>query len=112
MRRMSKKRTKPIDQFAAGNSARRMSALADLIIDKQLTLTKGARKIHAEFGKFIAAAKQGSHGNEEEAGMVVYSLGVGLSAALKQLNRRGPVLVRVIDQDAITTWLMPKGPPN
>ena len=109
MRPMGTKR--PPDQFAASNAARRMDALADLVRDKQIKDRDGATRIYEAFGEYLRAVRAGSPVRSEDHGRVVYGLVVGMGAALQALDRRGPVMVRVIDGDALITWIMgPQGP--
>lgn len=105
------KRGRP-DPFAAGNAARRSEAIADLVISEQIPPRQGAERIFAEYEAFMAAVVGGSPTGAVEAGSITYALGVGLAASLAELQRRGPVVVRYIDGEALVTMLMPDGPPK
>ena len=107
-----KKRTKERrNQFDAQNAAKRIEAIADLVIHDQIPRRDGARRIYAEFQEFVEAIACGCVAGEVEASLVTYGLGVGLKASLIELQKKGPVMVRYIDGDALITLLMPDGPP-
>jgi len=105
---MSKRR----DPYRAGNAVRKMDALADLIRDRQITERDGARRIQKAFLEFCDAIAAESPVTDEEMARLTYALGVGLTAAVRSLEKRGPVMVRYIDGEALITLLMPDGPPR
>ncbi|HUX15274.1 MAG TPA: hypothetical protein VMW52_02315 [Phycisphaerae bacterium] len=109
---MSAAQRKQPDEFSAANAARRAEAIADLVLSGQVEPGSGARRIAAEYHAFMRALANDSPGGPEEAASITFALGVGLDAALARLAKRGPVLVRYIDGDALVTMLMPDGPPK
>lgn len=100
------------DPFAAGNAARRADAVARLIIDKQVERRDGAQRIAESFREFMAALAAGSPGTNDDAALMTFALGVGLESALACLKKKGPVMVRYLDGEALVTMLMPDGPPK
>ncbi len=100
------------DRFAAENAASRIGALAELIIDGQISERDGAARIRDEYVGFMTAIEDGSPISPEAMSKMVFGLGVALHASLKQLSKKGPVMVRYIDGDALVTMLMPDGPPE
>lgn len=102
---------RPRNRFDAENAAKRIEALADLIVANQIPRREGAAKIYPEFLGFVSAISAGCPASATEASSVTYGLGVGLKAALIELQKKGPVMVRYIDGDALITMLMPDGPP-
>jgi hypothetical protein len=109
---MDRKRNGRPDEFAAGNAAQRAEAIAHLVVDGQVEPGAGARRIAAEYHEFMRALNDGSPGTCDDAASITFALGVGLDAALARLAKRGPVVVRYLDGDALVTMLMPDGPPK
>jgi len=109
---MDTKNRKRPDKFAAGNSARRAEAIARLVLDDQIDPGDGAMRIAAEYHVFMRTLALGCPGTAEDAAAITFALGVGLDSALVRLRRRGPVIVRYLDGDALVTMLMPSGPPK
>jgi len=108
---MAKKKLPPIDQFAVGNEVTHMVALADLVIDNQITAKDGAKRISKSFDRLHEVVMKGGQIDRDEAAQVIYALATGLKGAVLALGKKGPVMVRYIDGEALVTLLMPDGPP-
>ncbi len=99
------------DQFAAGNAATRADAYAQLVLDRQIDPVEGAQKIAGEFKAFVRAAGADSPVDQKACAEMLAALGLGLDVTLAKLAKRGPVLVRYFDGEALVSLLMPDGPP-
>lgn len=94
----------------ANDLAVEMEALGDRIMDGNISEREGVMLMADLFKRLVMLQAAGTPLRVSDCFHAVRGLGVAVTAAQRLLKKRGPVLVRVIDGDALCIWLLPDGP--
>ena len=95
----------------ADNASMRMVYAADRMKAGRLTPRQAVEEIAKDYSLFLESLVGGYVASPKQMSRVTYALGIAVQGAVVALKRKGPVLVRWIDGEAMHELFFPKGPP-